>query len=105
MSQLIGWIIAFGLTIVIVCIFMLSRQLEKYTRTMAEMMLRSNEMLLAQLEQLTNPSPQAPEPVVGVVLERRRAQCWDPLTQMSGKPRVVEASDLPRRRVEDLPLA
>lgn len=103
MSELIGWMVVLGLAVAIACIFMLSRQLERHTRTTAEMMLRSNEMLLAQLEQLTDPSLQAPEPVAGVVLERRSADRRSPLGQSSGKPVEFERRGSPGRRLEDLP--
>ena len=103
MSELIGWIIVLGLAVAIACIFMLSRQLEKHTRTTAEMMLRSNEMLLAQLDQLTDPSLQTPEPVAGVVLERRSADRRSPLAHRSGNPVEFERRGSPGRRLEDMP--
>jgi hypothetical protein len=102
MSMLVGWLIVLGLAVAIACIFMLSSQLENHTRCTAEMMLRSNQMLLARLERLTNASLTAPEAMVGVVLEKRRAQRRDPFTQMGEKPGELEAGDLPRRRIEDL---
>lgn len=102
MSTLIGWLIVIGLAVTIACIFMLSSQLENHTRSTAEMMLRSNQMLLARLEQLTDSSLQAPEVTVGVVLEKRRSQRRDPLTQMGKKAGELEARELPRRRIEDL---
>ena len=102
MSMLVGWLIVLGLAVAIACIFMLSSQLEKHTRSTAEMMLRSNQMLLARLERLTNAPLIAPEATIGVVLEKRRAQRRDPFTQIGAKPGELEARDLPRRRIEDL---
>ena len=90
MRELTEWVMMLGLGVAIAGIFMLSSQIEKQTRATAEMMHRSNEMLLAQLEQLANPSLPAPEPVAGVILEKTLAQCRNPLTQMSGPPQAVE---------------
>jgi hypothetical protein len=102
MSMLIEWLIVLGLAFAIACIFMLSNQLENHTRSTAEMMLRSNQMLLARLERLTDPALRAPEAAIGVVLEKRHAQRRDPFTQMREKPGALDARDLPRRRIEDL---
>ena len=103
MSVLVGWLIVLGLTIAIVCIFMLSSQLEDHMRTTAEMMLRSNQMLLEQLERITSASLKVPEATVGVILEKRSAQRRNPLVQMCEKSgELEEPRDLPRRRIEDL---
>src|SRR5687768_1553709 len=71
MSELIGWLMVLGLVVAIVCIFLLSSQLEQHMRSNAEMLLRSNEMILARLERLANPPHEATESTIGVVLERR----------------------------------
>jgi len=103
MSVLVGWLIVLGLAIAIVCIFMLSSQLEDHMRTTAEMMLRSNQMLLDQLERISNASLKAPEATVGVVLEKRHAQSRNPLVQMCEQAdELGRPHELPRRRIEDL---
>jgi len=103
MSVLVGWLIVLGLAIAIVCIFMLSSQLEDHMRTTAEMMLRSNQMLLEQLERITDASLKAPEAMIGVVLEKRHAQRRNPVVQMCEQSdELGRQRDLPRRRIEDL---
>ncbi len=103
MSELIGWVIVLGLAIAIACFFMLSRQLDTHMRNTVEIMIQSNEMILARLEQLANPSVRAPETMIGVVLERRRAQRVDPLTQGIENP--VKVGPTAGRRLGDLPSA
>lgn len=101
MNELIGWVLVGGLAVAIACIFMLSSQLEKHTRDTAEMMLRSNQMLLARLERLS-PSTDASEFTLGVVLEKTHVQRRaDPVVR-GGAESNQGASKLPRRRVEDL---
>lgn len=102
MSELIGLVIVVGLGVVIACIFMLSSQLEQHMRNTTEMMVRSNDMILTQLERLADPSLLPPEPTVGVVLERRHAQGRGALARMSGNSGETKPSDTPRRRMEDL---
>jgi uncharacterized membrane protein YdfJ with MMPL/SSD domain len=99
MSELVGWLIVVGLAAAIVCIFLLSSQLEEHMRNTAKMMLWSNEMILARLERLAGPSLEPPEPAVGVVLERRNVSRKDPLTRLAGG---VSPNDLPRRRLDDV---
>ena len=102
MSEFLGWLIVLGLVAAIVCIFLLSSQLEQHMRVTAEMMLRSNEMILARLEKLSNPSQEAGEPAIGVVLERRNAQRREPMTSLTGGAPAAETPDLPRRRLDDV---
>ncbi len=102
MSELVGWLIVVGLAAAIACIFMLSSQLEQHMRNTTEMMVRSNQMILAQLERLENQSPQPSQPAVGVVLERRHAQRRDSLGWIMGRSGATKRSDLPRRRLDDL---
>lgn len=102
MSELIGWLIVIGLAAAISCLFMLSSQLEQHMRNTTEMLLHSNEMILARLEQLANPALQPPAPTLGLVLERRHAQHTDALAQNSGHSGSIETSEFPRRRTEDL---
>jgi|SRR5688572_26568095 hypothetical protein len=103
MSGFLGWLIVAGLAVAIASIFMLASQLRRHMRDTTEMMVRSNEMLLARLDRLANPSPTPPsEPTVGVLLEKRQAQRRDPLRSMDVPTGSMKAQDLPRRRLNDL---
>jgi len=102
MSALLGWLIIVGLAVTIASIFMLGSQLRRHLRDTTEMMVRSNEMLLARLDRLANPSPTPPEPTVGVLLEKRHVQRRNPLSPMGATPGSTKVKDLPRRRLDDL---
>ena len=102
MSELIGWLMVLGLVVAIVCIFLLSSQLEQHMRSNAEMLLRSNEMILARLERLANPPHEAAEPTIGVVLERRNFPRKDSVTSMSSSAPPAGAHDLSRGRAGDV---
>jgi hypothetical protein len=101
MTELIGWLIVLGLAVAIVGIYMLSHRIKEHARDTAEIMLQSNEMMLAQLKRLTDPSAQVPDPTVGVILERRCAQRRARPT--AGNSRMLEKRTSPGRRVEDYP--
>jgi hypothetical protein len=106
MSEFIGWMIVLGLAIAIVGIFVVSTQIDKHTRNAIGIMIHSNEMILARLEQLANSSVRAPTPpAVGIALERRRAQRRNPLTQMFATAGEIERRGFPHRRVDDLLLS
>ena len=70
-------------------------------RSTAEMMLRSNEMIIARLERLTSPSLTPPDPAVGVVLERRNGRRSEPLTRLNDGDGAIDQSELRRRRLSD----
>jgi len=102
MTELIGWLLLLGLVIAIAGIYMLSSRIEKHTRSTTESMIYSNEMILAELKRFADPSAEAPESTVGVILERRQAQRRKRLTSMSQNPRMAEQRRSPGRRLEDL---
>lgn len=71
MTELVGWASALGAVFVIACAFVLSNQLERHSHESVQAILRSNEMMLARLNQATPAARQAPEPVIGMVLGPR----------------------------------
>lgn len=101
MSDLIAWIILLALGVAIVGFFMLSSQLENHIRTTTEMVIQSNEMILARLDRLADPSIREPETIVGAVMERRRADRRAPGTERRDMSSDAERRDLPGRRLED----
>jgi hypothetical protein len=102
MTEFIGWVIVLGLAVAIGSIFALSRQIERYMRDTIESMKYSNQLILARLERLADPSIQ-PEPTVGLILERRRAQRRSLLNPISENPYKAEQRGSPGRRFEDFP--
>lgn len=100
MSELIGWLIVLGLALTIACLFMLSHQLEKHLRSTIEIIARSNEMILARLERMAEGQPQAREPVLGVIIERRRCQRRSAASRLSSEG--AERRTSRGRRLEDL---
>ena len=101
MTEPIGWLVVVGIVVVIAGIYIISRKIEKHTRDTTEAMIYSNEMMLDQLKRLDR-SADAPEPVVGVILERRRAHRrvrTVPLSEWRDGP---EQRRSPGRRREDV---
>jgi hypothetical protein len=95
--------ILLGLAIAIAGIFVVSSQIDKHTRNAIAIMIQSNEMILARLERLANPLARSPtSPDVGIVLERRRAQRRNLLTQMLATAGKIDRRGFPHRRVDDL---
>ena len=95
--------IVLGLAIGIAGIFVASSQIDKQTRNVIAIMIQSNERILARLEQLANPLVRAPAPPdVGIVLERRRTERRNLLTQMLATAGKIERRGFPHRRVDDL---
>ena len=95
--------IVLGLAIAIAGVFVVSSQIDKQTRNTIAIMIQSNEVILARLERLANPLVRAPSsPEVGSVLERRRAERRNLLTQMLATAGKTERRGFPHRRVDDL---
>lgn len=69
MTEVIAWLIVLGLAVALIGIYLLYKQIREHRRDTAEIMLQSNEMMLAQLKRLSE-GTEAPEPVM-VSLERR----------------------------------
>jgi hypothetical protein len=99
--ELVAWVIVLGLAITIAGIYQLSRRIEKHMRELTQIMLHGNDMILAHAKRLADPSVKAPEPIVGVILEKRRV-CRRgrvvPISERSGKG---EQRMSPGRRWED----
>jgi hypothetical protein len=92
MTELLGWMIVIGLAVAIAGIFSLSSQIEKHTRQVLELMLQSNAMIVAQFERADGASIDTPDPLVGVVLERRQRD------RRSIQPQSYRAAHAPERR-------
>lgn len=105
MAELFGWIIVLGLAAAIAGIYMLSGQIEKHMRETAQMMIHGHDMIMAQLKRLADPSVEAPEPTVGMILERRCAHRRALLTPMSAKSGMAEQRTSRGRRLEDFAAA
>ena len=103
MTELLAWIIVVGLATAIAGIYMLSGQIEKHMRETTQMMIHGHDMIRAQLKRLADPSVEAPEPTVGVILERRCAHRRALLTPRSEKPGKAEQRRSPGRRFDDFP--
>ena len=72
MTEPIAWLIVLGLAVALVGIYSLYRQLREHRRDTAEIMLQSNELMLAELKRLSDPSVEsASSAAVNVMLERR----------------------------------
>lgn len=102
MTELIGWILVVGLMIAIGAIYVLSIRIEKHMRETTQMMLHGYDAIMARLKRLSGARVEAPEPVVGVALERRcthRRARVVPMTERAGKSE--RRTSLGRRR-EDL---
>lgn len=101
MTESIGWLLLLGLAIAIAGIYMLSSRIEKHARSATESMIYSNEMILTELKRLADPSAEAPESTIGVILERRQAPRRKRLTSISQNRRMAEQRISPGRRYED----
>lgn len=102
MIEIFGWTIMVGLAVVIAGIYMLSNQLEKHMRELTAIMIHGNDMIVAHLKRLADPSHAVPEPAVGVILERRCAQRRNRSTSTGtwlGRP---DQRKSPGRRLQDL---
>jgi len=102
MAELIGWLLLLGLIIAIAGIYMLSSRIDSHTRNTTENIIYSNEMILTELKRLADPSIEASESAVGVILERRRGQRRKQSTSVSYNPDKVEQRRSSGRRLEDM---
>ena len=103
MNELLGWTIVVGLAVTISAIYMLSVQIEKQTRTTLEILLHSNEMIIARLDGADgSPVQRDTAAALGVAPERRRTERRNPLTRMLAAAGAAEYRGLPQRRLEDL---
>lgn len=104
MIELIGWINMIGLAVAIAGIYVVSIRIEKHMRETTQMMIDANAMIVAQLKRLSSASVEAPEPVVGVILDRRCAHRRARGVPTSERAREAEQRKSPGRRREDLAL-
>lgn len=97
MAELVAWFLLLGVAITIAGIWMLSSQIKKYTKDMAEIIL----LVVSELKRLTSPAAQPVEPV-GVILERRCAHRRAQRVPTSERGGYAEKRRSPGRRREDL---
>lgn len=71
MTELIAWLVILGLALALVGIYVLYKQIKEHRRDTAEIMLQSNEMMLAHLQRLSNGTAEPENPPVTVMVERR----------------------------------
>ena len=102
MTELMGWVVVLGLAVAIAGIYMLSSQIERHMRDTAEIIICTNKLILAELKRLTDPAAEAPEPTVGVILERRCAHRRSRPVPLSDRAGRTEQRASPGRRREDL---
>jgi hypothetical protein len=101
-SELVGWFIVLGLAIALIGIYLLFKQIKEHRRDTAEIMLQSNDMMLAHLKRLSDPSAEVKDPMVGVILERRCSQRRARHSPFVGAPGASDHRRSPGRRAEDL---
>ena len=102
MSEFVGWIIAAGLVIAIVGVYIVSIRMEKHMRDTTHMMIHGYDSIMAHLRRISGKHAAESEPVVGVMLERRRAQRRAHPISMSERAAMGERRRSPGRRREDL---
>jgi hypothetical protein len=102
MTELMGWVIILGLAFAIVCIYMLSSQVERHMRDTAEIIISTNKLILAELKRLTDPTAAVTEPTVGVILERRCGHRRARAVPTSERAGFADQRKSPGRRREDL---
>jgi hypothetical protein len=102
MTEVVGWVVVFGLAVAIAGIYILWNQIRKHSRDTTEIMLDNNRLMLAHLNQLANPASTGSEPTASVVLEKRcggRRRChWTPENDSQSRANQRRS---PGRRVED----
>ena len=99
MSEIVGWILVLGLFGVVACLFLLSRQMNEHLRSTLDMMIRSNDMILAHLESMGGPKRDLQR--AGLVPERRVSQRRDS-SNSSDFSSPMERRRQRGRRLEDL---
>jgi type II secretory pathway component PulM len=70
-TELIAWLVILGLALALVGIYVLYNQIKEHRRDTAEIMLQSNEMMLAHLKRLSENAGEPENPSVTVMVERR----------------------------------
>lgn len=102
MTELTAWIIAAGLVIAIVGIYIVSVRMEKHMRDTTHMMIHGYDSIMAHLRRLSGKQVADSEPVIGVILERRHRQRRAHAVPMSERAASGERRRSLGRRREDL---
>ena len=97
MADYVGWVVLGGIVVAVLGIYMLSNQVDRYMRETTQNIIDSNDMIAAQLKQLTRPSTEMSGSMGGGFVEKRCTQRRSRLAAVSTSGLTEQRASLGRR--------